>query len=204
MKIESLYERGFTRFEIGFEKMVAFYHYETVEKLITSSENITKARQYGFFWSWLGKGLLTSTGDHWRRHRKLLTPAFHFKILDSFVPVMNENVKIMLSKIEASVGSPEMKKNGVDVRWLITDCTLDTICETAMGTKVGAQIKDDNVDYVQPINNLLILVMNRILEPLQQFDWTYKFTPEGKQSAIHLAKVHKFVNNVTEFKSLVK
>ena len=176
--------------------MVAFYNYRSVETLITSSENITKARQYSFFWPWLGQGLLTSTGDHWKRHRKMLTPAFHFKILESFVPVMNENVKVMLRKIDASVGSDEMNQNGVDVRWLITDCTLDTICETAMGTRVGAQAKADHGDYIQPINSALNFLINRMIEPLHQFEWSYKLSPEYYQSRNALNKIHSFVKKV--------
>ena len=202
-KIDSVYQKGVYQFDIGFEKIVSFYNYKTVATLITSSENITKAKQYRFAWPWLGQGLLTSTGDHWKRNRKMLTPAFHFKVLESFVPVMNENVKIMLNKIDASVGSAEMNQNGIDVRWLLTDCTMGTICETAMGMRVVAQGSPDQRDYIQQINTVLNLLIRRSVEPLHQFDWTYKLTPEYYSNKRALKKIHSFVRKVCFIRILV-
>lgn len=69
-----------------------------------------------------------STGDKWKRHRKLLTPAFHFKILDSFFPVMNDNTKEMMARFEKIVSKDETEHRGIDIRQLVGDCTLDTIC----------------------------------------------------------------------------
>ena len=39
---------------------------------------------------WLGDGLLLSEGAKWKRNRKLITPAFHFGVLKTYINVFNE------------------------------------------------------------------------------------------------------------------
>lgn len=52
----------------------------------------------------------------------MLTPAFHFKILEDFVAVFNEQSSILIDKLNKNV------KKEFDVFPLITLCTLDVIC----------------------------------------------------------------------------
>ncbi len=55
-----------------------------------------------------------------------MTPAFHFKILENFLPTIMKQQNIMLDFIDKEM----LKNNGVieDIRHLITNFTLDSIC----------------------------------------------------------------------------
>ena len=51
---------------------------------------------HGFIKHWLGDGLLLSGGEKWMRHRRLLTPAFHFEILRPYVKLFVDSTNIFL------------------------------------------------------------------------------------------------------------
>ena len=62
-------------------------------------------------------------GPKWKEHRKLFTPAFHFKILEDFVEVFGSNDRILIEKLEKHVNGP-----GFDICPYISLYTLDIIC----------------------------------------------------------------------------
>lgn len=64
-----------------------------------------------------------TVGSTWQRHRKIIVPAFHVKILDKFVQTFNANSKILLERLEKHVGSP-----GFDIYPYMNLLTLDIIC----------------------------------------------------------------------------
>ncbi len=44
----------------------------------------------------VGEGLLISGGHRWTRNRKLLTPAFHFDILQGYIGIYNDDADILI------------------------------------------------------------------------------------------------------------
>lgn len=83
MKLSAKYPNGFPYWTFGFF-IYHCYSAESLEKILTNSKHIEKSLTYKFLHSLLGTGLLTSAGQKWFNRRKLLTPAFHFSVLNAF------------------------------------------------------------------------------------------------------------------------
>lgn len=79
-----------------------------------------------------------ATHQKWRSRRKLLTPAFHFRILDDAMKVFNFHGQILAEVLlEDSLKAPD---NILNIFNYVTRCTLDIILETSMGQKLGIQL----------------------------------------------------------------
>lgn len=65
-----------------------------------------------------------TSGSKWHSRRKLLTPTFHFKILENFIKVFNEHCIVLAKQLESAVKTEKC----FDIYPFITYCTLDIIC----------------------------------------------------------------------------
>jgi len=107
---------------------------ELMESILNSQKILDKGVDYNFLVPWLGDGLLLSRGAKWKSRRQLLTPAFHFKILDSFVDISQKQGRILCQLLSERCLRPQQEPEGlsptgeIDVYPFITDCTLDIIC----------------------------------------------------------------------------
>lgn len=84
---------------------------------------ITKSTEYDFIKPWLNTGLLTSTGQKWLSRRKVITHAFHFKILEDFVESFDKQSTILVEKLKKFEGRGEF-----NIFPLTALCALDVIC----------------------------------------------------------------------------
>lgn len=70
-----------------------------VEILLSSSKHIKKNNFYDLLHPWLGTGLLVSNGRKWHARRKIITPTFHFKILEQFVEIFDQQSTVLVKKM---------------------------------------------------------------------------------------------------------
>lgn len=122
---------------------------KSVETILNSTKSIKKSTDYDFLKSWLGSGLLNSFGKKWHIRRKIITPAFHFNILEQFICVFNRQIDYLIEKIRPFSDG----KNEIDIYKYSTLCALDIICEASMGTKINAQ-ESPNSEYVKAVKEL--------------------------------------------------
>ncbi|XP_072402554.1 cytochrome P450 4C1-like [Diabrotica undecimpunctata] len=131
-----------------------------IEFILSSNKIIDKASQYEYLHSWLGTGLLTSTGQKWKQRRRMITPSFHFSILDNFVDVFNDVGEIFIQKLGEHVG-----EENFNIYPMVSLCTLDIICQAAMGVSVNAQT-DGNSEYVRNVKEMCRILTDRNFSPL--------------------------------------
>ncbi|XP_055694693.1 cytochrome P450 4d2-like [Lutzomyia longipalpis] len=161
---------------------------EYVEPILNSSTHISKAQDYSFLQPWLGDGLLLTTGKKWHIRRKIITPAFHFKILDNFVKIFDKQARIFVKKLgQFDPGS------SVDVYPLVSLLTFDVICESAMGTSVDVQL-NKNSEYVEGVQEITNILHKRMYNAFLRFKFFFRLSRSG----IRERKIVKTLNKWTE------
>ncbi|EDL10776.1 cytochrome P450, family 4, subfamily f, polypeptide 18, partial [Mus musculus] len=146
---------------------------------------------YRFLKPWLGDGLLMSTGDKWSRHRRMLTPAFHFNILKPYVKVFNDSTNIMHAKWQrlASKGSAYL-----NMFEHISLMTLDSLQKCVFSFDSNCQEKPS--EYITAILELSTLVARRHQRLLLHVDLFYYLTHDGMRFRKACRLVHDFTDAV--------
>jgi cytochrome P450 family 4 len=109
-------------------------------------------------------------GEIWKKHRRLLTPAFHFEILQQFVEVFEKCGDIFVEKFQNEIG------HSFDIYPYITFCTLDKTygeifryfgsvrgslsSESIMGVNLNVQ-KGETAEYVQSVHDMTRVMTER-------------------------------------------
>ncbi|XP_021940758.1 cytochrome P450 4C1-like isoform X1 [Zootermopsis nevadensis] len=176
-----------TAFWFGPRLYVAVSRPADIEAVLTSPHALEKDPVYRFLEPWLGHGLFTAPVSTWRVNRRLIMPTFNPRNLERFVDVFSAQTQIMVHKLAKEVG-----RGAFDVFRYVNLCSLDTICETAMGLGVRAQ-DDNNSDYVRSAERLSQIVAVRIFKAWLHPDWVFNLTSLGRDHAREL----RYANHMT-------
>ncbi|XP_058454993.1 cytochrome P450 4C1-like [Malaya genurostris] len=163
---------------------------ENVEKVIMA-KHAQKSFIYDFLKPWLGEGLLISNGEKWFQRRRIITPTFHFKVLEHFVTVFDKETNVMVENLKKHVDGKEF-----DMYDYITLMALDSICETSMGTAVNAQ-KDPTNKYVQSVKRMSVLILLQTVSMLSGFPFLYSLIhPNGWKQRKVTKALHRFTDSI--------
>lgn len=105
---------------LGPKILISLAEPEDLEVILAQGKTIQKSEEYEYTKDWIGEGLITSMGQKWFNRRKVITPAFHFSILQSFVQIFDRNGEIFVDNLS--------KHESVNVFPFTLLCALDNIC----------------------------------------------------------------------------
>ncbi|XP_042641862.1 cytochrome P450 4B1 [Tyto alba] len=142
---------------------------------------------YKFLAPWIGRGLLLLDGTKWFQHRKLLTPAFHYDVLKSYVALMSDSVKVMLDKWEKQ----NTEEKSVELFQDVSLMALDSIMKCAFSCNTNCQTQSNSDYYIRAVYDLSSLVSDRV-QTFSFKDVFYDLTPKGHQfrNACKMAHTH--------------
>lgn len=161
-----------------------------IEVILSSPKYIEKSDEYSFMWAWLGDGLLVSNGKKWHQRRKVITPAFHFKILEDFVEIFDKQGDLFVEKM-----AKKKSRTPLDIFPDVTLCALDTICESAMGTSINAQVNSDS-PYVEAVKEITNVIHLRTFDFLLRLDGLFRISSLARRQKRALKVLHNFTDNV--------
>ncbi|XP_075163500.1 cytochrome P450 4d8-like [Haematobia irritans] len=168
---------------------------ELNEKVLSSTTHISKLEQYGLLHDWLGVGLLVSDGKKWHSRRRIITPAFHFKILENFLDIFNRQSTILVDCLAANADGTTQ----FDVYQPMSLYTLDVIAETSMGTKLNAQLHKSS-EYISAVNEMTELTCWRFIRIHLNNDLIYALMHPFKMMRQKklIGIMHNFTRNIIE------
>ena len=94
-----------------------------MEKLLTNNKFLSKSSYYNFLSQFLGDGLLFSINQKWHQPRKIITPTFHFKILEQFFDVFQKQNLSLVKDLEKKTGG-----DAFDIFPLVSSSVLKSLC----------------------------------------------------------------------------
>ncbi|PXX28881.1 cytochrome P450 [Arenibacter sp. ARW7G5Y1] len=97
---------------------------------------------------YVGHGILTSSGEHWRTHRRMVQPAFHKKKLHNLMGVMREAILQELERIE-----PGKVQN---VFPLMGDLAFQVVAKSLFGSS-DIREKMSRLQYITEANQRMLI-----------------------------------------------
>ncbi|EDW86242.1 uncharacterized protein Dwil_GK16039 [Drosophila willistoni] len=166
-----------------------------IEIILSSPQHITKNNLYELLHCWLGTGLLMSTGKKWHTRRKIITPAFHFKILEQFVEIFDQQSSILVEQLRKHADG----ETPINVFPFICLEALDIIAETSMGTRINAQM-NPNLPYVQAVTDVTNIMITRFINAWQRIEWLYRLVKPSmaKKQDLAIQTLHKFTDDIIQ------
>lgn len=142
LKFYEILGEGFKKIWFGNQIVVVVITPEVAQQVLNAKECLDKPNFFKFFG--LPNATLHGTLDGWKRHRRILNPAFNIQMLKSFVPTFDEKSRKLVKSFQSLCD-----KEHFDVFPHNSAFFLETILNAALDLKIDIMNHEDKEFYVQ-------------------------------------------------------
>ncbi|CAH0685896.1 unnamed protein product [Chilo suppressalis] len=116
------------RFWLGPDLNIVVACPDELKVLLTNSKMSVKGPQYKYMADLIGRGLLSGSGPEWSKHRKIAKPNFGKRAIESYTPVFNDEVSLLLEELRRKPHDQQF-----NIYRDIVNTTSYSVCRTLMG-----------------------------------------------------------------------
>jgi len=141
----------------------------------------------------LRNGLATSEGKLWKRHRRMITAAFHFEVIKSHIAVFNKNTINLSPYFESYSTSGDI----CDVSIFFNQISYENTMKCVFSLGENDMDWDDSSfsDRLKEMNQLSVKRMNNWF---LFFDFIYDRTSNSKKLTKYIHKTHELFDKIIE------
>ncbi|XP_059620429.1 probable cytochrome P450 4aa1 [Phlebotomus argentipes] len=167
---------------------------QDLQTILSSRKHTGKTFFYKLLHNFLGNGLITSSGDKWSVHRKLIQPSFHLNILEKFIGTFNDSSQCLLDKFQAVEGE-------INITDFVNNCVLDILNEAVLGVPVFRKDKDMEKS---PFRQGKVVMPYRVTRPWLLLNWVYKMTDTAASELNQKKQLDNFTRKMIQIRREAK
>ncbi|KAI8127249.1 putative cytochrome P450 4aa1 [Lucilia cuprina] len=161
---------------------------DDLQLILSSKKHTNKVFFYRLMHNFLGNGLITSSGDKWHNHRRLIQPTFHLSILERFIGTFADASQALYESLDV-VGGQE-----INIAKYVNNCVVDILNEAVLGVPVK---KKNNIDMEQsPFRQGKLVIPQRFLQPWLLWDSVYHMTKLASDELNQKKRLHEFTRKM--------
>ncbi|KAL9880783.1 cytochrome P450 4d2-like [Glossina fuscipes fuscipes] len=166
--------------------------------ILFNSNVISKPKQYELLSYITGDGLIANkSSTKWYGRHKIITPAFHYKLLNQYIEIFDKNSIELTQQLETYADG----RTVLDAYFWTARSTLAIILETVLDTKYNP----DNIDHATYVHNILEVMHlfgERAVRPWLHDEFFYKLldSKNYRKSQRLLKSVNGFYDKILQRK----
>ncbi|CRK93272.1 CLUMA_CG006815, isoform A [Clunio marinus] len=157
---------------------------EYLQLILGSNNHNEKSFYYKLLHNFIGDGLITSSGEKWRKHRKFLNPIFNINIIEKFIEIFGDSAQNLIKKIK--------DEDETNVTTLINDGVLDILHESVFG--IPADLNKDN----SPFRQGKLVASHRVANPWLLFNSIYSMTSNASDEVKQKKRLDDFARDMIQ------